>query len=182
MKIIKYNEFFDSETLKQSHEIEVMSKTLTKSSIIRNFNEQSPFQPVFGQLIYKFKFLSEAAKPSPYSFLAESKTKPIMYFINFKNEQTKLTIGITILENKKYDLHLIYIPEGIDMENQSNWMNVMGELIGIRRNIIVDQEFNNLDINGVIRKIDKVMIPIMKEFGFDALLSTYKSDYDIERN
>mgnify|MGYP001414000546 CR=1 FL=1 len=181
-KIIKYFEFFDTEDIKTSHEIDLLKKTITKSSVVKEFEKQSPFQPVYGTLIYRFKFFEEAAKPSQYAFLSESLTSPKIFLINFKNEQAHVIIGFELLDNKKYNINITYLPNGIDYNINSNWINVMGELLEIKRNKIVNQEFKNLDINGVIRKINNVMIPIMKEFGFNNLIDSYKSDYDTSKN
>lgn len=181
-KIIKYFEFFDTEEIKTAHEIDILKNMITKSSVVRSFQRQSPFQPVYGTLMYKFKFFGEAANPSPYAYLGETIGEPKIYMINFKNEQAHVALCVQMLEDKKYNIHIIYFPVGVDKEVSSNWVMIMGELLEIKRNKIVDQEFDNLDINGVIRKIDRVMIPIMKEFGFDSLINLYKSDYDTDKN
>ena len=181
-KIIKYFEFFDTEDIKTTHEIDLLKKNLTKTSIVKQFQQQSPFQPVYGTLSYRFKFFEEASKPSEYAFLSETMTSPKMFLVNFKNEQSHIILGIELLDDKKYNINIIYFPTGVDKNVNSNWISVMGELLEIKRNKIVNQEFKNLDINGVIRKINNVMIPIMKEFGFNNLIDSYKNNYDIDKN
>lgn len=181
-KIIKYFEFFDTEDIKLSHEIEVLSKNLSKYKVIRDFNTQSPLQKFFGTLTYKYSFFKEVITPNKYVYLKETPSEPKIYFFNFKNEQCLITFGIQILNNKTYDIYIVYTPEGLDINDYGKWITVQGQLLDIYRNKIVNQEFKNLNMNQIYHKIDRVLIPIFKEFGFENLLKSHPNSSDMNRN
>lgn len=179
-KIIKYFEFFDTEDIKTSHEIDLLKKIITKSSVVNQFEKQSPFQPIYATLIYRFKFFKETLKSNKYAFV--SQPSPKIFLINFKNEQVHIIISIELLDNKKYNMNIIYIPNGINQEQYTNWITITTELLEIKRDKIINQEFKNLDINEIIIKINNILLPIMKEFGFTNLINSYRNDYDINKN
>jgi len=176
-KLKRYNEFFDTEEYKISHDIEILSNVLNPDKVISDFDNQEPYIPLINILNFKYPFFSEVKNSNEYSNLTKSINDT--YYFNFKNEQCQVSIGFKKTNPKIYDLSIIYIPEGASIHNG---IITFSPLLTIYNNVTVTQIFRNINLKEVYNKIDTVLIPIMKEFGFHYLLNVKKGEYEIRKN
>lgn len=178
-KLKKYNEFFDTEEFKIQHDIEILSNTLNPTNIINKFDKQEQYMPLLNHLTYKYPFFGEVANATPYTKLTQGQDGT--YFFNFKNEQCDLVIGINKKGKNLYKFSITYIPSNIT-NLKTNYITVYQELLDIRYDSAVSQIFDNITLDNIYNKIDRILIPIMKEFRFDYLLNIKQSEYNIRKN
>jgi len=175
--LIKYNEFFDTEEFKISHDIEILTNELNPSKIIKNFNTQEPYIPLLNMLSFKFPFLLEVSHSNEYANL---KSINDTYYITFKNENATISLGIKIHYNKLYDLSIIYVPNGVNPNK--NKIVTYNKLLDIYNDTTVYQIFKNISFMDICKNIDDIFIPVMKYFRFDNLLKIRISQYNIRSN
>lgn len=174
--LIKYNEFFDTEEFKISHDIEILTNELTPGKIIKNFNNQEQYISLLNVLSFKFPFLLEVSNGDEYANL---KLNNGTYYFTFKNENATISLGIKIY-NKLYDLSIIYVPNGVNPNK--NKIVTYNKLLDIYNDTVVFQIFKNISLMGIYKNIDDIFIPIMIYFRFHNLLNIRTSQYDIISN
>ena len=175
MKIKKFNEFFDNDTLKGQHEIDWLKKDIShsftnkidfdfKKEDINNFinkitGNSHPFLMAFDEAN-----ASESGEMKFKDFKVYIKYNKDEDIWNFMSESDKylMILGVKINSMNSYDIY-VYVDD-----NE-------------KKDILRTYEEEKATYDDVVNIIDDVYIKLAKEFGFEELLG-YDNDRYIVRN
>jgi len=193
-KIKKFFEFFDTENLKSEFEIPFLSGELNKEEFVKNMMDLGKNADIFKLLKafgYRFNFLIQS-NMEKLNIVAGEHPKGSYQFI-FEND--KFVIQMIIfdknfefgdLKDNEYILKIITTDKNV---NQSDIMSNMivaspnKRYLRNREGKVVIEDYTNLDINSLLDRIDFVLVPLLKSFGFDDVLKYHtKSKFDIIKN
>ena len=170
MKIRKFNELFDNEDLKASHEIDYLKGKFKKISIDSNFKSESmmKFIAKLSNIHYPmFSAFDDANKEEDgiielgnAEILCDYDELEDIWTLVARSESHSVLFGIKVHKVNSYDLFLYFYTNGTESEDEIS-------------NPVF--EYFNITYTRIIEIIRAVYIPLLKEAGFTELIN-YKSD------
>ena len=167
-RIKKFNELFDDEYLKMSHEIDYLSGKFNKFKIDTNFKDENivKFIAKLANINYPMFTAFHDANMQKNGILDVGKAKVFCEYDKADGTWALVAISevhLVIFEIKihglnNYDLFLYFYTQGTKDEDSNSRF-----------------EYYGINYNRVVKIIEDVYIPFLKEAGFTELLN-YKSD------
>jgi hypothetical protein len=169
IKIKKFNELFDDEELKASHEIDYISGRFKKFNLDDNFKDESmmKFIAKLSNVHYPMFMAFDDANKQPNGILNLGKAEIFCdydevdkeWILVAKSDLHSVVFGIVIHSVNNYDIFLYLDTEGTEPDDEISNPGF---------------EYYNIDYKRVLELIEGVYIPFLKEAGFNELID-YKS-------